>query len=58
MRRAFEELDPRFVLLQFAARRLRECGGFGEFGIAPSKRDGRHWRSVLENDLSAERESE
>src|SRR5437879_4148323 len=57
--RAFEELDPRLFSFNSPHGACEECGGFGEIWnqslqVGESK-DG---ESVLENELTAERESE
>lgn len=57
--RAFEELDPRLFSFNSPHGMCEECGGFGEIWDydlqTGASRDG---ESVLENELTAERESE
>jgi excinuclease ABC subunit A len=57
--RAFEELDPRLFSFNSPHGMCEECGGFGEIWDhdlqTGANRDG---ESVLESELSAERESE
>jgi excinuclease ABC subunit A len=57
--RAFEELDPRLFSFNSPHGACEECGGFGEIWDQDLQTGARSdGESVLENELSAERESE